>query len=256
MSRLGLRGLAAFALALSGSSPAVAAVQCSAWPGEPDPLPQLGGADELLERWTSLRRDELRGLALLLEASDPVEAHRLWLHAACLAPGDTEIAAGVARSAPRVVHRIAVEAAEPRAAERRSTLGAAFDVLEASARIPLPVERDPDLEGFDFQWVDAQIEAASAHLQQARFRSAADLADLSRARLARLAAAPVVRERRARLELVAATAQVALGDVDEARNCLDRALAANPDLQLDPTRVPPKLLRLFDEARNHVRGQP
>jgi hypothetical protein len=254
MSSLGLRGLAA--LAWLGALPDGAAAQCSAWPGEPEPLPQLGGTDEFLERWTRLRRDELRGLALLLEASDPVEAHRLWLHAACLAPGDTEIAAGLARSAPSVVHPIAVEVGDAPRPARRSTLGAAFGVLESSVRIPAPIEYDPDLGSFDFQPVDAQIEAASAHLRQARFHSAADLADLSRARLARLSPAPVVRERRARIELVAATARVALGDVDEARSCLERALDADPALRLDSSSAPPKLLRLLDEARNQAPGEP
>jgi tetratricopeptide (TPR) repeat protein len=256
MSSLHLRGLAACALALLCSSAGAAAAQCSPWPGEPDPLPQLGGGDEMLERWASLRRDELRGLALLLEASDPVEARRLWLHAACLAPGDSEIAAALGRTALPVVHRIAVEDAPAAALGPRATLGAAFGVLEASARIPAISVPDPEREGFDFREIDAQIAAAAGHLQQARFRTAAELADLARARLARFSAALPVRERRARLELVAASARVALGDADEARNSLERALAADPELSLDAQSEPPKLLRLFEEARERARQAP
>jgi hypothetical protein len=256
MSSFRLRGLAACALALLCASAGAASAQCSVWPGEPEPLPQLGGGDEVLERWAGLRRDELRGLALLLEASDPVEARRLWLHAACLAPGDSEIAAALARTVLPVVHRIAVEDAPPPAAARRATLGAAFGVLDASARVPAAPELAAELEGFDFREIDAQIAAAAGHLNQARFRAAAELADLARARLARFSAAPAVRERRARLELVSASARVALGDADEARNSLERALAADRELSLDTKSAPPKLLRLFEEARERAREEP
>ena len=57
------------------------------------------------------------------------------------------------------------------------------------------------------------------------------------------------RERRARADVVAATAQVALGRDDEARRSFERALAADPALRLDPATTSPKVRRAFDAAR-------
>src|SRR5262245_24620026 len=114
----------ACALAALTALPAAARAQCSAWPGEPDPLPQVGAADEFAAGWARFRREELRGLALLLEGSDGVEARRLWLHAACLAPGDSEIAAALARTARPAVHRLAASPGAPAAGVRRATVGA------------------------------------------------------------------------------------------------------------------------------------
>jgi len=223
---------------------------CAQWPGEPGPLPQLGSDDPVLERWALLRREELRGLALLLEASDPLEARRLWLHAACIAPGDLEIAAALARSARPVVHRVEIEPGAPVSAGRRATLGAAFETLDRAARVPAQREPEaPQSERFDFASVDARIETAALHLGEARFEAAAQQADLARARLARLASTQPVRERRVRIELLAATARIALGELDDARSCIERALGARPDLTLDADTAPPKLQRLFDETR-------
>jgi tetratricopeptide (TPR) repeat protein len=241
------RSWIACALVLAGAG--AARGDCRAWPGEPEPLPQVGTGDELLARWIDLRREELRGLALLIEPSDPLEARRLWLHAACLAPGDSEIAAALARTARPVVHRIEVAQGRPPALERRTSLRAALDVLDGAAWITPDGPTDADVADFDFAGVDAQLGSAALQLEQARFESAAGLADLARARLARLPAAPAVRERRVRLELVAATAHLALGELQEAGDCLQRALQARPDLTLDPAVSPPKLQRLFNEIR-------
>ena len=53
----------------------------------------------------------------------------------------------------------------------------------------------------------------------------------------------------AQLEVLAATAEIALGQEDLARGSLERALRAEPDLRLDPTLHSPKLVRLFDHVR-------
>jgi hypothetical protein len=248
----------ACALAWVGLAAASAGAACRAWPGEPDPLPQIGSADAFAESWTRLRREELRGLALLLEASDPLEARRIWLHAACLAPGDAEIAAALARTARPIVHRISVEVAPVQPRAPAATLGGALDVLASEARVA-PAPREPALRPaarsapadlvFDFTPVDAQIRAAAEHLDQALFQQAADLSDLARARLARLASAPPVRARRVRIELLGATARLALGREGDARRCLERALREDPDLAVDPAVSPPKLQRLLEEAR-------
>jgi hypothetical protein len=245
----------ACALVLAGAGSGPVRGDCRSWPGEPEPLPQAGTSDELLARWLALRREELRGLALLIEASDPLEARRVWMHAACLAPGDSEIAAALARTARPVVHRIGVERGQPPVSGRRVSLEQAFDVLDHSAWLAPEGPDDTAVAGFDFRDVDSQIDAAGADLDHARFESAAGAADLARAKLARLPAAPAVRERRARIELLAATARLALGDAQEAGDCLERALQARPDLTLDPGASPPKLQRLFNEIRERRAGQ-
>jgi hypothetical protein len=255
MSRARSRCWAACALVLVGAGSGPVRGDCRSWPGEPEPLPQAGTSDELLARWIALRREELRGLALLIEASDPLEARRVWLHAACLAPGDSEIAAALARTARPIVHRIDVERGLPPVSARRASLEQAFDVLDGSVWIAPDEPDNSALAGFDFAEIDAQIAGAGVDLEQARFGSAAEAADLARAKLARLPAAPAVRERRARIELVAATASLARGDAQEAEDCLERALQARPDLTLDPGASPPKLQRLFNEIRERRAGQ-
>ena len=252
------RCLAVCVLALLGSSSAPARGACRAWPGEPEPLPQVGAADEFAAGWALMRREELRGLALLLETTDPVEARRLWLHTACLAPGDAEVSAALARIALPVVHRVAVRAAPLAAATRRATLGAAFDVLDSEARVPTSAPKPPGgsepvgIAEFHPAPVDAQIATAAQHLDQARFQAAADLSDLARARLVRFATTPAVRERRMRIEVLGATARLALGQEEDARRCVERALREQPDLALDPASSPPKLQRLLKETRERL----
>ena len=93
----------------------------------------------------------------------------------------------------------------------------------------------------------AQIETA---LAEAHFRSALGL---TRSALSLLD--PVgpqesgVAPRRARLEVLAATAEVARGRRAEARNHLVRALRADPSLALGPRDTSPRLLALLPEAR-------
>jgi hypothetical protein len=208
-------------------------------------------SDPFEARWARARRDELQGLALLLEASDPLEAQRVWRHAACLAPDDAEIALALERTARSVVHRPGVEARASLGVERRTTLGAAFALLDRAARVA-PVERGETSAGFDFAPIDAQIDTAALRLDEARFAAALALSDLARARLARFAPEPPVSERRVRIELLAATARIALGEEQDARTCVERALREQPDLTLDPARFTPKLRRLLGETRTRL----
>lgn len=242
-----LRALAACVLALLGAR--LAPAQCTSWPGEPEPLPQVGAADEFAAGWARFRREELRGLALLLEASDPVEARRIWLHAACLAPGDAEISAALARTARPAVHSVEVGVGPAVPRVRRATLGGAFEVLTAEAHVEPPAPAPADIAAIDLAPIDLEIEAAQEHLGQARFKAAVELSDLARARLARLPASAPARERRVRVELLGATARLALGQDEEARTCVERALHENPDLVADPAVSPPKLQRLVNQAR-------
>jgi hypothetical protein len=83
----------------------------------------------------------------------------------------------------------------------------------------------------------------------ARFEAAVAGAAEVRTRLEGLADDEELRERRVRLEVLAATAQIALGREDEARESFGRALAARPDLELDPMKTSPKVIRVLDAAR-------
>lgn len=230
--------------------PAAASADCAAWPGEPDPLPAAAAMDPLEQRWAQLRRDELAGLARSLEMIDRLEAHRIWRHAACIAPADLELRAGVERTRPAVLHHVGIRPFAARdVALRRAALASAFAVLDRDALIPSSDQARATPVEFDFEPVDRHIEIAGEWLAQARFRAAVDRAALARAKLARLEPHPAVVRRRARIEMLTATAQIALGLQDDARASVERALRAEPDLELDPLLAPPKLRRLIESAR-------
>ncbi|MBW2493828.1 MAG: hypothetical protein JRE43_03675, partial [Deltaproteobacteria bacterium] len=57
-----------------------------------------------------------------------------------------------------------------------------------------------------------------------------------------------------RLEIASATAHVALGRTEAALESLERALIADPNLELDPALTSPKVLAVFRAARG--RGSP
>lgn len=97
--------------------------------------------------------------------------------------------------------------------------------------------------------LDRRIDEVDRLLARAHFRTALGLA---RNTLGSLDASGVVLSpdtRRARLEVLAATAEVALGRRTAARESLGRALRADPALELDPEQVSPKVLELLHEAR-------
>jgi len=103
--------------------------------------------------------------------------------------------------------------------------------------------------------VERLLERGESQLREARFESALELAEAVRAALnARNAASDD--PRRVRLQLVKATAQVALGHVDEALDSLERALLADPDLELDPSVTSPKLMAVFYVARGSTPPTP
>ncbi|HVP31780.1 MAG TPA: LysM domain-containing protein [Myxococcota bacterium] len=118
----------------------------------------------------------------------------------------------------------------------------AADELASAAR--LPGQTEATLGG-----VDCMLRDADQSLRDARFEET--LADTGKARtlLTPLGSDPGTSDRRAHLEVVAATAEVALGREDEARASFERALAADPGLALQPEHMSPKVLRLFDETR-------
>jgi len=91
----------------------------------------------------------------------------------------------------------------------------------------------------------AALEAVEEHLRAARFEEALSRAERGRRELAGNASP----QRVAQLEVLAATAALALDRKEEATASLRRALAANPMLTLDPMQTPPKVRRAFDRVR-------
>jgi LysM repeat protein len=126
-------------------------------------------------------------------------------------------------------------------------------------RIPIPIGTVPPLDTEDK--LDAEdpevVEIASllgrceAELRAAHFEQALASAGEARDRIdARNAAADV--PGRVRLEIASATAYVALGQNDAALESLERALIADPSLELDPVLTSPKVLAVFRVARGRV----
>ena len=86
-------------------------------------------------------------------------------------------------------------------------------------------------------------------IEDAYFRTALGMVDTRRDRLEELAWLAALEPRRARLELLAATAQVALDQPVKAMRSMRRALRAEPGLILDQRLTPPKVYALLRKAR-------
>jgi hypothetical protein len=235
------------------------AALCAPWVGEIDPLPSVSDPDPLRAAWAGLRADQLAAVALKLEPHSRALAHRVWRHASCLDPERLDLVHALARTAP-------VRWARP------PILGADQLELREGEELPAPVSERPWDLGEPIRVAIArtpalgeggsrrpaspvaarQIAAAEQALREARFELA-----LARAERARRLLAPDGRQpERAALEVLAATAEIALGREQAARRSLERALRAQADLRLDPTRHSPKLVRLFEEVRRRKRRSP
>jgi len=222
---------------------------CAAWPGEIDPLPTISEADPFAARWARLRVAELAALATSLEPEDPAEAYRLWKHLACMAPRSSATArAEGLRPEFRVALRptpVGPVASAPSSSTRRERAPEPPAVAER----PVP-SGEPKVEpGPDFVRFDAQLAAAEEGLRLARFREVLQTTDRLRTELESQAEASGVRERRVRVEVLGASALVALGLPGRAAEGFGRALRIDPDLVLDPTTTPPKIRALLEEVR-------
>ena len=104
--------------------------------------------------------------------------------------------------------------------------------------------------------LDAQLRTADELLRAARFDEALarDRARTTGAGRARDASADRRRCQRAarRLEVIAATACIALGRDEAAQQSFERALRADADLELDPARTSPKVVRSLAEKRRRL----
>lgn len=255
-------GLWLVSAAIASAAPAdLRADPCAAWPGEPTLLPRTVDADPFRARWAALRVRELSEAASVAEAESPIRAHRLWRRVLCLEPANDAAAAGLSRTPLVSVHQpplLARGAQEP-SGDPWADLDRPLAIRRpppqrVAAAAPSPSPDRPaapaDLEEIvepappPDPMGDA-IEDVQEYLRAAQFEEALIRAERGRRELGD-SANP---QRAAELEVLSATAALALDRRDEATESLRRALAADPMLNLDPMETPPKVRRAFDRVR-------
>jgi len=259
-------------LALAAPAAAQSDAICVVWPGEPDPLPNLDDPDPLRAAWAEARVSELSRLAGVLETGDQVEAYRFRQHARCFgSSGIDRVAAGGGRPSP--LHRpIGAGAVEPDTVGKNATAGfdAALRLALLSEDEPSPASRPAPRRVASLSprpepaaaparaavsatastdWLDDSLEALASMIKEARFRSALESVNGIQAQASQLTPTPDLRRRLARVEVLAGTAKVALGQTDSARDHFRRALDADPALTLDDG-TSPKVRRTFDSVRS------
>ena len=252
------------ALLASGTPAAVAWAEpplCAPWAGELDPLPSVSDPDPLRAAWAEIRANQLVGAAWKLEPHSRVLANRVWRHASCLDPDRLEFVHALSRTAPvRWARPPILTANGGRASDGEERTGPVSEwswdpgepIRVVSARTaPSTPRNERPLERFEPSVLEEEdpIAAAEKALREARFELALEWVERGRKQLEAERPTRDRASRRAQLEVLAATAEIALGQEDAARGSLGRALRAEPDLRLDPTRHSPKLVRLFDDVR-------
>ncbi len=277
--RFGSIPLCLAAALVAGPGLASATEPCAPWPGEPSPLPTTRSDDVLLVHWAEMRAREVAETAARFEAAGHANAaHELWRHALCLDPEREAWHAASERTRPLRVHRPDVarvagavrvgtatslenalarldttilvtprrEAPEPPGSRREPAPAPETRPVAAPPRAePEPPEPAPSA----LEVVDEGLERAESQLQAARFEEVLAALDLLRATLATAENDAEVRARRARIEVLAGTAALALQREQEARESFARALQADPKLRLDPATTSPKVVRAFEQAR-------
>lgn len=251
----------AFVLGEAAVARSAAPGACAPWPGEPSPLPRPDDPDPVRARWAALRTAELRYRAQALEASAPLEAHRLWQRLLCFERASLELRDALDRSQPIRMHRLVL--AEPGdteyelAADPWESLGRPLAMAPprpskpkrtARRRIarPKPAKPEPsDALPILVTEIDYRLGRAGQDLNAARFEEALGSAQVARRLLGTTGSSPELVQRWLRLEVLEATVLVALGREDEARACAVRALARDPKLMLDERRTSPKVVSVF-----------
>lgn len=107
----------------------------------------------------------------------------------------------------------------------------------------------PVQQGYDFSDADQVLIDVDTQICLARFEEALAIARLGHPELETLPQDWRGDRRRARLEVLAGTAQLALGYEHLAREHFGAALALDPNLQLDVDATSPKVRRVFDDVR-------
>jgi hypothetical protein len=100
----------------------------------------------------------------------------------------------------------------------------------------------------ELQEIRVDLGRVEALLERARFREAGEKALLLRSQALALPPSGEARRLLIRAELAAATSALALGQDGFARECIRRALALDPRLELDAS-APPKLQRSFEMVK-------
>lgn len=164
------------------------------------------------------------------------------------------IEAGQRLRIPPGANRTAAKPRQPRpAVSSPPQISSARPVAATPARAPRGAETAPASGlGTPLFAVDRAIRDTEQRLRSAHFEETLDAARKARSLLTPLQSEPGAAERRARVEVLAAMAEVALGRDAAARASFERALLADPGLNLAPDEVSPKILRLFEETRRQV----
>ncbi len=155
----------------------------------------------------------------------------VYLLIACACAATPAIAAGSKLRGLAEIHE-----AQPGAARQASEVAST-----ASAR--------SDYDADAMAYVDHELDKIDAFLGAAHFRTALSLARSARDLLGSFPEGPQLGARRARLEVLAATAEVALGRQTGAQQSMIRALRADPVLVLDELETSPKVLELLRATR-------
>ncbi len=220
------------------------AANCDPWPGEPTPLPELDDPDRLRAEWAALRVRELAEVAARIEPDDPLRAGQLWRRLLCLDPANDEALAGVLRSRTVRVHRpplvdaaVATPAGDP------------WDALDAPLGVRARSATVASAPAADWGALRSEVATLEQQVRAARFDEALATAPTVRSRLSRAPAGRARAELISQAEVLTATAELAVGRGEAAQASLRRALAADPELALDPTTTSPKVLRALESAR-------
>jgi LysM repeat protein len=119
-------------------------------------------------------------------------------------------------------------------------------LIESLRRSP---EAESGVDPAEYAALQELLAMAEEELRAARFDEAEHSAKAAERLLGAQSDSSASGAYRARLEVVRATVQSAFGDMDEAQRSLERALEANPELELDPSSTPRKLVSLLDAIR-------
>jgi hypothetical protein len=248
----GLFARAVFAgtLASAASVGAAPAKNCEPWPGEPSPLPALNDPDPMRKEWAELRVKELAQWAERSEKNDPLRARQMWRRLLCIDPANQTALQGVLRALPVAVHRPDL-VDQPPIAEQASDPFAALDAPLGLATNTRVATREAESQS-EFRALRREVGALEEKVRSAQFEQVVARVPALRARLSRAPAGGTRTSLIAQAEILAATAEIALGRTDAADASLRRALAADPTLTLDPATTAPKVLRALASARGEV----
>jgi hypothetical protein len=240
--------------------------------------------DGLSAEFARLRAAELAALALELESSAPADAYRVWLHVTCLDPKLEDAGEGAKRTVPLRIHHPEVvgQPDEVTADVPALDLASAFGGLDNRISMELPTKapeaatrpvtkprtrvsktrQPPRVAGHAAPKevplaADDLLDEAEGLVRQARFEEALETAVKARDAVPKTGHQAALRQRRARADVIAGTAQVALGQDADAQSSFERALQTDPSLRLDHASTSPKVLRAFEAARQATsRGAP